>query len=794
MYNFVDVNQTSEAVILPSEALRLNGEYIENLIPGYRTLHVEGREALSPEVDSFTVGSSDGASIKNKRYPERIITITYQLIAKSNEEFREAYNQLAKALDVEEAELIFNDEPDKFFRGTPSSIEAVSPGKNAVIGTFELLCADPFKYSVIEYEAEPNEVDGSFLINYNGTHKAYPTLEAEFYKEDDPDLDIGGIGDCGYVAFFNEEEKIIQLGDPSEPDVEEYPKSQTLVSQNFNAETAWGAIAQQNWASNRGVLPALINAEQVGSYGIAVGHHTYTTAPSTTGTLLNTSSKEQKPYVYYTVTAKTASRLADRVNVEVTITGSLTPPSKQNSTTTKQETPTLQIAAGVAVSLNNTGVYYSSTSSSPSYRRSGTYYLWDGSVISGRLRITNSKSNVGVSGQVTGWVNASDIGAASTSSGSSSSVSTSGSLPSKYVLKAGIQFPGGDWTYVYLKKAGTAWSGDKSYSQKVTVTVKGLDADTTVIEDIKFKVERTDKPEEDEEETTTGILEETLCKALEISTYTAPIPASWYLMPTSYGTGSAWHGPSITRTIPADKNGDVGAKNFTLTYKQKMSIGTNSIATQELGMFSAMLLSGIGNNRKIVAGVSIVKSANGKTATVNVYANGGKVWTKSIDLSFNNKYFGNNSTPKNIKTVKTTTITKTGQFIIFNIGGITKTIKAPLLVNTAVTEITFHTAGYGTKPTLSCNGLYFAKFVKHNCETLADIPNKFGAYDVVVADCKSGEIYLNDSPTPSLGALGNDWEEFYLTPGLNQIGFSYSDWLDPEFAPTAKIRYREVFI
>ena len=67
MYNFVDVNQISEAVILPSEALCLNGEYIENLIPGYRTLTVEGREALSPELDYFSVGSSDGATRKSKR-------------------------------------------------------------------------------------------------------------------------------------------------------------------------------------------------------------------------------------------------------------------------------------------------------------------------------------------------------------------------------------------------------------------------------------------------------------------------------------------------------------------------------------------------------------------------------------------------------------------------------------------------------------------------------------------------------------------------------------------------------
>ena len=47
MYNFIDVNEVSEGVVLPSEALQINGEFIENLIPGYRTLNVSGREALS---------------------------------------------------------------------------------------------------------------------------------------------------------------------------------------------------------------------------------------------------------------------------------------------------------------------------------------------------------------------------------------------------------------------------------------------------------------------------------------------------------------------------------------------------------------------------------------------------------------------------------------------------------------------------------------------------------------------------------------------------------------------------
>ena len=770
MYNFKDVfsNEVLESSVLPSEALSFNGEYIENLIPGYRTLQVEGREALSPELSTFEIGSSDGVMLKNKRYPERVITITYQLLAESNEAFREAYNKLASILDVEEAELIFNDEPDKFFRGTPKKIGAIKPGKNNVVGEFDILCLDPFKYSVVEYEAEPLLDDGSFLIDYNGTHKAYPTLEAEFFNEDEAEANLTGSGDCGYVAFFNEQEKIIQLGNPDETDTESYAKSQTLVNQKFQTETAWGSIAQTNWAANNGKLP-YSDLAQSGNVDMAVAHYSVTTAPSTSGTLLTKTSKEAKPYIDYKVTAKTSSRAADRVNVEVTITASLS--EKTNS-------GAVSVAAGAKVTLSSTKVYYTSTSTKESFKRSGTYYLWDSSVIKGRVRITNAKSNVGKSGRVTGWVNVSDLGVAAAST-----------LGKGYGLKAAIQFSGGDWYYSTIKNESAVWSSNKSYSVKLTVTVKSLSADTDVIEDIKFKVERTDDKEDK-----TGIVDETLCKDFEISTYTAPVPGSWYLMPETYGTGSKWHGPAITRTIPADAAGDVGAANFTFSYKQKMAIGTSSTASQELGAFMAMLVSGSGSSRKIVAGVNVVKSANGKNANLRFYVNNKQVGSMNIDLSFNNKYFGNSSTAKGINTVKTSTITKTGKKVEFNIGGIKKTFNDNGIKDTRVTEITFYTAKYGTKPALSYNGLYWAKFVKNNCDTWEDIPNKFSANDIVTADCKNGTILLNDTPMPSLGALGNDWEDFYLTPGLNQIGFSYSDWVAADYAPKFKIRYREVFL
>lgn len=67
-------------------------------------------------------------------------------------------------------------------------------------------------------------------------------------------------------------------------------------------------------------------------------------------------------------------------------------------------------AAGTKVTLTNVALYSSSTAKTKSSTKTGTYYLWSSEVVNGRIRITNSTANVGKSGQVTGWVDVSDLG------------------------------------------------------------------------------------------------------------------------------------------------------------------------------------------------------------------------------------------------------------------------------------------------------------------------------------------------------------------------------------------------
>jgi hypothetical protein len=194
-------------------------------------------------------------------------------------------------------------------------------------------------------------------------------------------------------------------------------------------------------------------------------------------------------------------------------------------------------------------------------------------------------------------------------------------------------------------------------------------------------------------------------------------------------------------------------------------------------------------NGKNIAGVRVYKNTAGKTGKLVFYVNGKIVNTTDIDLHYNNYYFGSS-----VDSVQTTTVTKTGNKINFAVGGYKRQFIEDALTNTAAREVTFCFEQYPGSYFLKYNGLYWAKFVNNNCDTYTEIPNKFSANDVVTADCKNGQIHLNGVHSPELGALGNDWEGFYLVPGLNQIGIAYSNWVPADYAPKMKVRYREVFL
>lgn len=224
MYNFVDTIESPGAIPLPAEAMSYGGVYIENEIEGYRTLYVEGREKITAEIDATETQTRHGASFKNMRYESRTLIVGFQLICKTAAEMMNAYNKLLHILSKKQTQIIFNDEQDKYYTGTKTKITNTPPGRLAVTGEIEIYCADPFKYSVQEYEA--TAVEGVITVDYGGTHPAHPVLTAQ-----------SATHDCGFYSFEDQDGHLIQIGNPEEEDQEEEPTDRVVDSIDANFGT-----------------------------------------------------------------------------------------------------------------------------------------------------------------------------------------------------------------------------------------------------------------------------------------------------------------------------------------------------------------------------------------------------------------------------------------------------------------------------------------------------------------------------------------------------------------------------
>lgn len=285
MYAYEDtqVVVTPQTPSLPAEAVSIDGTYIENVVEGYRTLYVKGRESLGTELNTYSVGTSDGEKVKGRRYPARVLTVGFQLLAPTDNDFRRRFNQLNNILSIGEADFVFNDEQDKFFTGYPVMDASVEAGRNNVTGEWQIYCAYPFKRSIAVTTLSSEDGTGvvigansaTFTFDYTGTQPSRPVLRAEFASAKSGG-DFTEDGDCGFVAFLNPDENIIQLGNPDVIDVDVLNKNSTLANSDFDTLTDWtpagittASITDTYW--NKG-------AGQTQSYALGVGTLSRTTA------------------------------------------------------------------------------------------------------------------------------------------------------------------------------------------------------------------------------------------------------------------------------------------------------------------------------------------------------------------------------------------------------------------------------------------------------------------------------------------------------------------------------------
>lgn len=268
-------------------SMTFNGLVIDDYITNLVIENVEGRDTVSSELYEHTYGRYDGARYRFRRHEPKELTVTYVILSDTYDDHRDTLNTLRGVLygpETENAKIIFADEPDKFWIGTVSNItEERILYNDSSRGTITIRLSRPFKYDINETVVTPQVVNGSpvFIVNYEGTYNAFPTITATFPTENVPAGDeLTNNGDCGFIAFVNQNGKVLQFGDPDETDLDSKSTSTTLVNQKFNI---WDYNASKNWITNQSAR-AYEDCEKFGSMNKVTQFQTDLITPTTFGT------------------------------------------------------------------------------------------------------------------------------------------------------------------------------------------------------------------------------------------------------------------------------------------------------------------------------------------------------------------------------------------------------------------------------------------------------------------------------------------------------------------------------
>ena len=256
------------------------------------------------------------------------------------------------------------------------------------------------------------------------------------------------------------------------------------------------------------------------------------------------------------------------------------------------------------------------------------------------------------------------------------------------------------------------------------------------------------------------------------------------LSTTGANTG-IFNGGGKVYTLPADSEGEVGAKNFyawwdTFFRAEKMG----QTAVQDIIFWS---------NNEIIARWLVLKTdKNGNSAVCQAsYNDGAKI--KSIP----NYNFGFKSSHLNTQNPFSASrgsmdFLKEGAKLQFHYSGRYYAVNVPALADKKVTKVSIALANYDRRAGVNYvthNAVQKLQIRKLKVDKWRDVPNRFGAGSELVVDTESAAISLNGMPAndeavnPPLFAP--------LKPGDNQIEFYQSDWSQstPEITVEWKERY-----
>ncbi len=221
--------ETSWNLPMSSEAVSLDGEYIENHVSGYHTINVSGRESLEYRItDEDRPVGMDGMEYYGKRQGGRTLTVRFALTAPTAAEFMVRFRKLKNFCKGENRVIRFADEPNAHYTGTLEAIEPPDEGQLNIMGEMRFYCADPYLVSDL-ITTVAAQTEGEKLVAHidnDGSGEVYPLYRIKHKAEN------------GYIGIVHTR-GAFEMGNIEEADKEPYEQSEQLVKgfENFSPYT-----------------------------------------------------------------------------------------------------------------------------------------------------------------------------------------------------------------------------------------------------------------------------------------------------------------------------------------------------------------------------------------------------------------------------------------------------------------------------------------------------------------------------------------------------------------------------
>lgn len=257
-------------------------------------------------------------------------------------------------------------------------------------------------------------------------------------------------------------------------------------------------------------------------------------------------------------------------------------------------------------------------------------------------------------------------------------------------------------------------------------------------------------------------------------------PNEGFVKPTDYGSGDSWHGPSITKEVPVDKNGAYPV-NWRAEYRADFNTDGKPEHSGQVGHNSITFSDANGN---VIAAIVLEDNNPAKERSDLVfYVEGKRVWHQMDTQNF----YVNMRDGRYAFVIEKIDTQITFRTAFLNI---TKTFK---LENPGVElrKVTWYGAAYKDYPPMTNNLLRALNIRKHNVDNWQDIPNKFSSGDILKYGADGQNIYctLNDFQWLQFRDPGSTLIK--APPGTSNLFIAYSDFSDP---PLIKLTGRAAYV